>query len=524
MPDLLADYTAQSEQLMPFYARAAQAVLAPPYPDGRMSAALADEINQYQQRLGGEGTLQGDELFILTGQQPGLFTGPLYTVYKAATAILLAARAERATGRRCVPVFWVASDDHDFEEVREAHFLTRRHDRLTLRYTPEETLALALGEIPMHRVPATPQIHQFIDLARKFCPGSELAAQVAEGLHDAANEAESVSDWFARLMARLFAGTPLHLFSPDLPGARRAAAPVFQHEAAEPLASTRLLNETGKALEALGYPAQVVKGGRQCNFFLEVNGKRRTVWFQNGRFMVPRETAQFSPDEMQALADTAPERFSANVALRCVVQQALFPGTLAYVAGPGELAYWAQLKRFFTHFGQPMPVVYPRARAVVIAQKERQLLDRFGLSAGQMDAPRDVLEERAARAVAANPAIALVHQERSTLEHELASLAERLADSRGANETARQAALGIRDHLARGFDRLERHLLHNDTEKYSAAARQVDRLCTALAPERKPQERVYCVYSFIFAEGGAFIDKVLDQLDITSFALNEVRL
>ncbi len=522
MPDLFSDYVNGSERLMPFYARPARAVLSPHHPCGEMDAALVAAVNTYQERLGGRGDLRGDELVVVTGQQPGLFTGPLYTVCKAATAILLAEKLERATGRRCVPLFWVAADDHDFEEVRDAHFLARTHERVTLRYTPGEHAAGPPGETAMMHVPLTPQVHQFIDRAAKCCPCSELTDRVCEQLHASADEATSLSDWFARLLAQLFRGTALRVFTPELPEARRAAVQVLHTEISRPLASTHLLNETGRELEALGYAAQVVKGEKQCNFFLEVDGCRRRVLFHDGHFHLPEARARFSSDEMLALLDTAPGRFSANVALRCVVQQALFPATAAYVAGPGELAYWAQLKPLFAHFGQPMPVVYPRARAVILTEKLKQLLERFDLTPAALLGPRDALVEYAAERTVSSPAVTRLAQERNRIEADLAQLTQELTELAPDNRNAQKMASRIEAHLARGFDRLERQLRRGEKEHFEAAARQVERLCTALAPDRKPQERVYCAYSWVFAEGDQFIAKLLAQLDIQSFELNEV--
>ena len=160
----------------------------------------------------------------------------------------------------------IGSDDHDFEEARSAHFLTKNHESLTLRYEP---LANVDG-LPMFRVPIEDSLHEFVDRAADSTPGSEFRSEIAAALHESLRSAESLSDWAARVLARLFRDTNFVFFSPHLPASRALAAEVLEKEIAVPLTSTRLLNETGDRLDALGFPRQITKADTECGFFLEV--------------------------------------------------------------------------------------------------------------------------------------------------------------------------------------------------------------------------------------------------------------
>ena len=422
MKNLFADYIAGIPELETFYGRSLRAPFAFMENAPKWDEALVHEINDYQARLGGSGVVAGNELAVVTGQQPATFTGPLYTIYKAITAIRLAGRVQQDTGRPCIPIFWIGSDDHDFEEARSAHFLTKTHEPLTLHYAP----SAPVGGLPMFRVPIEDSLHEQIDQAANATPGSEFRAEVTEFLHDALSAADSLSDWSARLLARVFRDTPLVLFSPHLARARQVAAPAILHEIAAPLTSTRLLNASGDRLEALGYSRQIIKSPEECGFFLEFDGYRRRVHFDGARYVVPEQEIGLTVDEMLALADTAPERFSANVAMRCIVQQRLFP-TVAYVGGPGEVAYWAQFKAIFDEHKLAMPLVYPRAQCVLTTSKLSKLMNKFGFTLGDLDTTQDTLLDRALRISTKNPALEVLKRQRPQVESALNSLAAALS-------------------------------------------------------------------------------------------------
>jgi len=288
MPGLWDRYIAEEPALMAFYAYSPRALpvsaAARPWDPG-----LVDTLRAYQCDLGLARSFTGNEPVVITGQQPGIFTGPLYTIYKAVTAVLLAARIQRLSGAPCIPLFWIGADDHDFEELRVAHFLTKNHETLTLRYAPENEpgeAAVNVAGFPMYRVPITPSLHQLVDEAAAQTPGAEYREDVAAFLHHTLDQSRTLDEWFARLMAALFQDTQLMFFAPHLAAARLAAVPVFEREIREPLASTRLLNETAERLRKSGYPAQVVKNETECNFFIEMGGRRRKVLYEKERFRI----------------------------------------------------------------------------------------------------------------------------------------------------------------------------------------------------------------------------------------------
>ncbi len=525
MPSLADDYIAQRPGLRPFYGPPPESLFTPPSAPPSWDSGFAGALLRYQERLGLKRSIQGNEYVVVTGQQPGLLTGPLYTIHKAVTAIRLAELVEQRTGKPCLPVFWVAGDDHDFEEIRGTHILTKDGQTLSLRYAPEAPQAggIRVDGFPAYRIPLTANLHNLIDEAANAAPGSEHREEVRAFLHETLDISVSMADWFVRIMAGLFEDTGLLFFVPHIPEARRLATPVFERELAEPLRVTEAVNRAADALEAEGYAAQLRKNPNECAFFIEMGNRRRKVLYEDGRFFLPEESIGCTRGELAAILKATPERFSANAPLRCVVQQRLFPA-LAYVGGPGEMAYWAQLKPVFQAHSMDMPVVYPRARVVLSSLKLDQLRDKLGLGYADLLGPWDALEERALKAQASHPALGVLGEKRGAAEAAMDDMGKELAALGKAGNTASAMTASLGKRLSYGLDRVERALLREDKVKLEATQEQLRRLCAAFAPGHQPQERVYSVFSLLFAHGGELVPRLLREVDVESFELNEVTL
>lgn len=516
MADLHQDYLAAKPELGPFFNGAPSDTLARSHRPTRLDPDLQAEMRRENRAIGCQAEIPDEAVFIVTGQQPGLFTGPLYSVYKAATAVILARRVEARHGMRCVPVFWVGSDDHDFEEARGIGFLSKDHEPRVLRYEP----TMDVSGLPMSAVPLDETLHGLVDCIANEAPGFEFRELITGILKDTLNTSQSFAEWSTRLMAWLFRDSELVFFWPGMAAARRLSVPLLEQEIREPLEATALLNDAGARLESLGYTPQIVKSDRECNFFLFDEGKRRKVVHQDGAFVLPETERRFESDEMLAYLRECPEHFSPNVVLRCMVQQHLF-APCAYVAGPGEIAYWAQLRPCFDHFGQTMPLVYPRARCTLTSIKLNKLKRKLGLELEDLSSPPERTLERALVNTVTNPSLNAIRTNRGKVEEALAGLRVSIPQSDGPT---RSMVDRLHHQLMHELDRLERAVLMRDETQKAAVTKQVTRLYDALMPWRKPQERVYTVFSYLFEHGPELISRFLDELDVTSFKMNEVEL
>ena len=519
MADLLGDYVAASPTLLQNYAAPPDAVFEHSLPAQSWAPGLRDALDGYQKHLGAPKTVaEGDPVFI-TGQQPGIFTGPLYTIYKAITALKLAERARESGHPDAVPIYWVGGDDHDFDEIASVHLLNKQHEASLLRLERDPGEA----DQSIFQIAVPPALHEMVDLAAAEAPGSEHRESVRDFLHESLEAAGNLSEWHARLMARLFRDTPLVLFTPELTEARVAAIPVFEREIETPGVSTKLLNAGGKRMEEAGYGAQVVKDGASCNFFVERDGRRCRVQYVDGLFLFPDTGERLDGAALRALLHEEPERFTANVALRCIVQQRLFP-VRAYVAGPGELAYWGQLRDVFAHFNTPMPVVYPRMRAVLTSLKTNKLMDKLGLKTAELDAPLSELEELVLRATTKDPAMTVYAEGREALESELTRLLEQMMALGKSGRGAVDLTRSFQGQMEQALERLERGILRADENRIATVQKQLQRLTTERMPERKPQERFYTVFSWLFAHGWGLVPRLTESLDLAEYGLQEVEL
>jgi len=226
---------------------------------------------------------------------------------------------------------------------------------------------------------------------------------------------------------------------------------------------------------------------------------------------------RFTRDELLGVLDEEPERFSPNVALRTIVQQRLFP-VAAYVAGPGEIAYWGQFKPLFELLNLQMPVVYPRAQCVLTTAKLTKLKTKLGLNGANVDwtSPDDLITH-AMRSGASNPLVAAFQNRRVSVEQEMKSLEADLAK-------APVPAATLTERVTSAFDNYERMLLRADEARYETVRQQVARLCNTFAPFRKPQERVYTIVSFLFEHGWDLVPRIVREIDVEHFELNEIEL
>lgn len=516
MRNLFAEYLEEKPELLAFFAGNPKSIFSTAPKPAPWAPSLVEALGAYQESLGGRHLFMGDEAVVITGQQAGLLTGPLYTIYKAATALVLAKRVHDRFGIRCVPVFWVAGDDHDFEEARVTSIITKTNEILSLRYEPKANV----DALPMYRVPIEASLHNLVDQAAAQANGSELRDEIAGFLHESLDASGSFADWMARIMARLFRDTPLVIFSPHIPAARALAAEIIDREIRDPMVSTMLVNGTGQRLQELGFPQQVEKGDADCNFFVEMGGRRRKVLFENDQYLIPDENVACTIEDMAMMLRSAPERFTPNVALRCVVQQHLFP-VAAYVAGPGEIAYWAQLKTLFRHFGKDMPLVYPRARCVLTDMKLNQLMLKFQFELKDIAGPTEDLMKRALQVAERAPTQEIVQRHREPIMTAVRAMVEELD---GASKAASGMAKKIEERMTEELDRLDVAILKDDEAQTEAVRKQVTRLCNTLFPFRKPQERVLSIFSFLFEYGWDLIPRIVKEIDVDSFGVKEIEL
>ncbi len=337
-----------------------------------LQAQLARREAPAEARAAASTLTHQDTVAVVTGQQAGLFGGPLYTLLKALTAIQLAREVREVHGVPAVALFWVEAEDHDWDEIRTTQVLDRDLGLTSIGLPP---LAGA-GSRPAAELVLDAQIGDTLAALEQALAPSTFTPALLDTLRRCYRPGVSVATAFATWLEALLGHQGLVVFESADPAAKPAVAGLFAQELERPTETARLARDAGRTLAARGHAAQIdPDDDTVCLFYMDGAG-RRPIRYRDHRFVVGDDTR-----EAAALADEArthPERFSPNVLLRPIVQDALFP-TVCYVAGPSELAYQAQLGGVYRAFGVEPPLLAPRASATLLDSAAARFLDRYQL-------------------------------------------------------------------------------------------------------------------------------------------------
>ena len=303
---------------------------------------------------------------VVSGQQVGLFGGPAYSFYKALSAIR-AAQELTSAGIEAVPVFWMATEDHDVDEVRHTTWF---HDGQLRRL---ELPKLADDAQPVGRIPLGDEVAQLVRDAEP-----DLGQTFGEILRESYTPVATYSSAFAHLFARIFEDFGLILLDPLDDRLHRVAAPILHRALAERDELNELLLKRGQGLEHAGYTAQVNVTARSTVLFSLCGGQRQVISASNGNFISGQKSAP--RDAWLREIETEPQCFSPNAIFRPVVQDYLLP-TVAYFGGPAEIAYYAQSQVLYEKLLGRMPVILPRADFTLVDPKAIRILKKYGLQA-----------------------------------------------------------------------------------------------------------------------------------------------
>ncbi|HUF49231.1 MAG TPA: bacillithiol biosynthesis cysteine-adding enzyme BshC [Longimicrobiales bacterium] len=468
-------------------------------------AAAIEPLGDATHRL--RSILDGNGYFITTGQQPALFGGPLYTLYKVLAAVQLADALEGRLGKPCLALFWIGADDHDWDEANHTHVIGARDYLQRLQVSAPADAA----PVPMHERAWGGGVLRAVDELLGQLPQTVWARAVAEHVRDTYVPTATVAASFTATMRWLLDGQRVALVSSAHPLLRRAALPVLRREAERVREHAAAIARQTARLEAAGYRAQVALADGASNIMLlEETGRDRLLRTGAG-WVTRRDRLAMHDDALRALLDAHPERFSPNVLLRPVVENAVFP-TIAYVAGPAEVSYFAQIGCLFAEHGIAPPVVVPRRSVTLVEPAIARVLARLELDADALRLPFDQLLGELTRRQLPDRLRAALRDARAALLREYETLTEAAltvdASLRGPLTTARNEALQRLHHA-------EQKILRQLRRRNAVSAEQLRRAATHLQPGGAPQERMLSPLHYVAHYGPAFVDEVRASLDMS---------
>jgi uncharacterized protein YllA (UPF0747 family) len=473
--------------------------------------------------------LESGAVAIVTGQQCGLFLGPAYTIYKALSALRISQQMTRS-GIEAVPIFWMASEDHDLAEVDHVYWPTSANSAAAQAGDAIEKLELPAGAQDEGRSVGSVLLGKGIEaLVRKAADslsGTD-ASEYARAIAAAYRPDETFGSAFARLMSKLFAGRGLILLDPQDARLHQLAAPILQRAAQQQEALTAALLAQNKKIEKAGYHAQVrvsesstllfrIEGGLGPEARKEdgrsvpataapgrAPGKRIALKRINSGFAAGAE--HFSAQELAAAIAAAPELFSPNALLRPIVQDFLLP-TVAYIGGPAEIAYFAQNRVLYEKLLGRMPAILPRASFTIIEPEIARILTRYDLNPTDVFAGKQSLSAQMERRHIPRGLAAKFSAEQKKLERMLADLRKPLTKLDptlvGALETSARKILFQLEKLRRKAGRASDF-------RAGILAKHETAILTALYPQHALQERSLSLIPFLARHGDDLLEALI---------------
>ncbi len=428
---------------------------------------------------------QAGAMTVCTGHQLCLFTGPLYFIYKIISTIKVAEEQSEKTGKIIVPVYWMASEDHDFEEISSVNVYGK-----TIAWKNEtggavgrlktDSLEPVLAELKnvMGENEAANKLFSLISKA--YCHGRTLANATRELVHE------------------LFAGKVL-ILDPDDAGLKKYFVQQFLKDIISN-DSEPLVHESSEKLKVLGYEVQVKP--RKINAFFLKGNVRERIEEKDAKFYVLNSAISFSKEELEYEIKNYPKNFSPNVVLRPLYQQTILPN-IAYIGGPGEIAYWLEYKNMFEQFNTPFPILQPRDFILIAEKNTEEKINKLGLTVEDFFEDVEELIKNYVRKVSGD-AISM-EKEKETIRTVFENLRDKVA---AIDVTLKGAADAELQKQINGIENLEAKLLKASKQKQETSIAQIRKLREKILPGGILQERYENFIPFYLKFGEGFIAEI----------------
>jgi bacillithiol synthase len=514
---LFLDFLAYAPSVQPFYPRSpylnewlseeTRKISYDPSRRARVTAILERQNKSWNasaKTLGNLDRLRKGAAAVVTGQQVGLFGGPMFAIYKALTAVKLAAQAS-AAGIDAVPIFWLATYDHDLAEVNHVS-LPNAEGVLESLATPSH----AAPGAPVSAVQFGEEIVPVVDQAAALLGESEATNLLRETYRPG----ETLGTSFARLFSGLFADWGVIVLDASDPELHRIAQPIYTAAIERSSELSRALTARGTALESAGYHQQVKVADSSVLLFTLHDGARTAIHsrYENGEdnFAIGsgEQAEKVSRRELLDRIASAPEQFSPNVLLRPVIEDYLLP-TLAYTGGAAETAYFAQAGAVYELLlGRVTPMI-PRFSATIVEPKIQRLLEKHRINVPDAFGGSEALQHKLAAHSLPEGLQAAFDAAKKSLESNLAVIQEQLA---ALDRTLLDAAETSGSKMQHQFEKLYSQAARAEAQKRALVARHAETLSQALYPEKGLQERAVAGIYFMARYGRELLPQLYDAI------------
>jgi bacillithiol biosynthesis cysteine-adding enzyme BshC len=492
-PKLLRDYLSSYEKVSGFYQHKPglesilQVAHRLDFPADRRRE-VARILRQQNQLLGSDAAtlanldrLENGAVAIVSGQQTGLFGGPAYSFYKAIAAVRIA-KEMTEQGIEAVPVFWMATEDHDLDEVRRVSFF---HEGHLVKFE----LPGGVGQgAPVGRIPLGPEIEPLRKAAADLLGGSE--SEFGRILSESYGPEETYGSAFAKMFAKILGASGLILLDPLDMRLHKIAQPLLSASVEKRDVLEKELLDRGNTLDSAGYGAQVKVTSRSTVLFHISSDGRQVITSNGGKFDAGKKS--WSRPELLAAIQTEPESFSPSALFRPVVQDYLLP-TVAYVGGPAEIAYFAQSEVLYRNLLGRMPVMLPRAGFTLVDIKAQRLLTQYGLTVEDVWNGPQELRKRLSKASVPENITSLLNEDGAEISKRLQQWSESVSV---LDPTLASAVDTAQKKIAYQSEKLQQKIGKALDRKANVLAAHEQFLSNLLYPEKSLQSRELCYLPF----------------------------
>ncbi|WP_285766507.1 bacillithiol biosynthesis cysteine-adding enzyme BshC [Peribacillus sp. SI8-4] len=472
---------------------------------------LSDYIQRYMSRLSSseavnrniERLRKNDSVVVIGGQQAGLLSGPLYTIHKVISIIKLAKEQEKELGSPVIPVFWIAGEDHDLAEVNHVYVMKngKPHKKTYPSYQPYKTM---VSDVELETEKAEKWFEEIIETYGETAFTNKLLFDMKGMI----KESNTFTDFFARLIHEWFREYGLLLVDAGDPELRQIEKGHFASmiEKSERIAA--VVEDQQSFMQAKGYPKMIEMDKQAANLFYYDPDKKDRCLLERveGGFSGKNSEASFSEAELLAIANDHPERLSNNVITRPLMQEMLFP-VLAFISGPGEIAYWAELKRAFELFSMKMPPIIPRLNITLVERGVQTDIEDMELTL------ETVLTEGTAKAVkrfldsVEDETIAdLFRKLKSQLEENHKKLADHAVSLDGGLEPMLKKNI---EFIQKQLEFMYGKIGDRTKERHAVILKKYERIAHSLYPLESPQERIWNAFYYLNQYGPEFIRDIM---------------
>lgn len=458
--------------------------------------------------------LKSDNTFtVVTGQQVGLYTGPLYTVLKTITSIKLAKELkEKFPQFDFVPLFWLEAEDHDIDEANHIDIINKQNElvRIGFESQPDSEDSSKKPSKPVGSLKLDEMVNSINEQLRSNLIDTDFKNKLMDMITSCYHPEADYKTAFAKMMNELFRGYGVIFLDPSDAEVKRLLIPIFERELRTSPKLCETIISTSAELEK-NYDLQVKP--KVINMFFLHNGNRLLIEPRDeGRFALRNSKRRFENEELLNVLQENPELFSPNVVLRPICQDYLLP-TVAYVGGPGEISYFAQFKPVYQHYGITMPVIFPRASATIIEGKIAKFMSNFNVKLEDIfhqsflvSKVVDKLSE-----VKVEDEVSKYSDELNKLFYDMRNMTARV------DQTLLNTVDNMKERMKQNLEQFKAKLINSQAKKSDTTTSQIDKVVNNIYPDHQLQERVINITYFLNKYDDAFMKKLFHEIDVMNF-------